>query len=376
VTPFANFTFFGLLLYVCWPAVALALGLGLAVRWRRPWILGATLVMLAATYGADLQWLALYAVGQFLLARGLLWLKLRSRARWAIVPALLLSLSPLVLQRWWGGGSTAPERLSLSYATFRSLDVLLGIQDGALAALPAGRFAAYLLFFPALSAGPIDRYRRFGEDWQAEPTQADSLADLDAGIHRIFGGLLYKFLLAALVRTYWLKPLAKHAALWPTVGYAYAYSLFLFFDFAGYSALAIGVGRLFGVRSPENFDRPFLAQGIRDFWNRWHISLSSWLRDHVYMRFLLAARRRRWFRGRHTASHLGLLMTMGLMGLWHGTEWRYLVYGLYHGGLLVCSDVLGRRGLWGEGPLWRAASVVITFHAVCLGFLIFSGRLF
>lgn len=109
------------------------------------------------------------------------------------------------------------------------------------------------------------------------------------------------------------------------------------------------------------------------------MTLSFWFRDHVYTRFVLAAAKRRWFADIHTASYLGLFLAMGLMGVWHGTAWYYVAYGLYHGALLVAHDVFTRWNkasrVWGDGPLWQAASILVTFHAVAFGFLLFSGRL-
>ncbi|MFN8644276.1 MAG: MBOAT family O-acyltransferase, partial [Candidatus Binatia bacterium] len=164
-----------------------------------------------------------------------------------------------------------------------------------------------------------------------------------------------------------------------TVSYMYAYSAYLFFDFAGYTAFAIGVSYLFGIHTPENFDRPFLARNIREFWNRWNITLSAWLRDHIYMRFVMAATRGRWFRSRAVTSALGLCLAFGLMGLWHGTSANYLLYGLYHGTLLSAHEAFtrwnARRRWWGDGPLWQGASVLVTVQVVCFGFLLFSGRL-
>ncbi len=139
----------------------------------------------------------------------------------------------------------------------------------------------------------------------------------------------------------------------------YGYSLYLYFDFAGYSASAVGISHLLGLRTPENFNRPFLARNNRDFWNRWHITLSTWIRDHIYMRFMLAAAKGRWFKCKYTASYLGSFLAFGLMGLWHGIEPYYLLYGVYHGGLLVGHDLFTRwnktRKVWRDGPLWRAS---------------------
>ncbi len=236
-----------------------------------------------------------------------------------------------------------------------------------------------MLFFPTISSGPIDRYNRFAEDWKKSRTGQEFLQDLDGAVHHIFTGFLYKFILAALIKTYWLDPVAQGTQFLHIVSYMYAYSLYLFFDFAGYSAFAVGFSYVFGIHTPENFNRPFLSRNLRDFWNRWHISLSFWFRDHIYSRFVLAALKGHWFKNKYVASYLGFLITFGLMGLWHGTAWYYLVYGLYHGVMLTVYDLLGRWNkrvkIWGEGFWWQAASIFITLQVVCFSLLIFSGRL-
>ena len=206
----------------------------------------------------------------------------------------------------------------------------------------------------------------------------NSSTDLDTAVQHIFRGFLYKFILAALIQTYWLSHVS-HGHGWNVVSYMYGYSLYLFFDFAGYSAFAIGFSYLLGVRTPENFRLPFLAANIRDFWTRWHITLSFWFRDHVYMRFLLAAAKGKWFKGKHTGNYLGLFLTFGLMGLWHGTQTHYLLYGVYHATLLCAYDWFARWNKqtkrWGDGPAWRVFNVVLTIQFVCFGLLLFSGRL-
>ena len=142
--------------------------------------------------------------------------------------------------------------------------------------------------------------------------------------------------------TGWI-PWPSTAGLLPVASYMYAYTFYLFFDFAGYSAFAVGFSHLLGIHTPENFDRPFLSRDIRDFWNRWHMSLSFWFRDHIYNRFIFAALKGKWFRSSQLASSVGYLLTMGLMGLWHGTAPNYLVYGLYHGVLLAATAAYDRR---------------------------------
>ncbi len=114
--------------------------------------------------------------------------------------------------------------------------------------------------------------------------------------------------------------------------YMYAYTFYLFFDFAGYSAFAVGFSYLFGIHTPENFNRPFLSRDIRDFWNRWHMSLSFWFRDHIYNRFVFTALKNKWFKDRYTASYVGYVITMALMGLvaWHSLALHCLWFLSWH----------------------------------------------
>ena len=273
--------------------------------------------------------------------------------------------------------------LGLSYMSLRVVDALIVLHDGVVREAPSpGGILSYLLFVPTISAGPIDRFRRFTRDLDALPRGGRAyLDDVAAGIHRVAQGFLYKFIIAYLIYRQALRPLTDRPGAFATVEYMYAFSAYLFFDFAGYSAFAIGVGRFFGVHVPENFNAPYLSRNFREMWDRWHITLSWWLRDNVYMRFMLTATRRKWFGGSAWWAHVaGLLLTMGLMGCWHGLEPRYVVYGLYQGVMLVLSDVLARwdrlQSIVGDGRFARVASVFVTLNLFCFGLLIFSGRLF
>ncbi len=392
MTPYADFTYFGVALYPVVPAAVQ----GLLGRLSRRFIIGAaTFGMLLVQYWSPIRvgsgragllvqevWLvAAYALLQWAVARSLLQSRRTVSHRWPFWLAMAVALAPLAGAKFLPvlAPGTQLGFLGISYVTFRSLDVLFGIQDRVITRLPTTQYLAYLFFFPTVSSGPIDRFRRFERDWMVTRSRAQFLQDLDQAVHRIIRGFLYKFVLGALVKVHWLDLAAGGSGFLSACSYMYAYSLYLFFDFAGYSAFAVGFSYLFGIHTPENFDRPFLSSNIREFWNRWHISLSWWFRDHVYMRFVLAAAKGRWFRDTHVASHLGFLLAMGLMGLWHGTAWYYIGYGLYHGVLLAGHDVFARwnkrRRFWGDGPVWRAAAIVLTFHAVAFGFLLFSGRL-
>jgi len=389
MVPYATFLYFGVVLCVIVPAVVLRLTTR-RIRWA---VLLSTAVMLAAHAPSDsvpgvrraaISILVVigYASIQWLVAAGLLWTMrvAAARVRLALYLAVAAGVLPLVIVRLRPDLDRAVALLGLSYVTFRSLDVVFAIRDGLVDRVPLDEFLAFLLVFPTISAGPIDRFRRFGEDWQRPQTGAMVLADLDTGLHRIATGFVYKFIAAALVAHYWMSAAAHHHGFAAMVSYMYAYSAYLFFDFAGYSAFAIGVSAMLGVHPPENFRRPFLARNIRDFWDRWHISLSWWFRDHVYMRFLIAATRGRWFRDRHLASYAGLVLSFGLMGLWHGPHVRYVLYGLYHAVLLIGYDVYARRvrpRYASQRPSWArsALATLVTAHAVCFGFLIFSGHL-
>jgi membrane protein involved in D-alanine export len=389
VIPFADFSYLALALYVSLPALVL----GLVKRFRQASIVLASLIMLAIQYWtprsasngvvAPTVWLVSgFALYQWFLAASFIYLRRRGENRWAFRSFLLLGLLPLVgakfLPFFIPGFSLV--FLGLSYITFRSLDVIINIQDGLILSLPPLQYLVFLLFFPSVSSGPIDRYRRFQADWMHFRPRNELLKDLDGAVQHVFTGFLYKFILAALIKTYWLDPAASGAGLIQAASYMYAYSFYLFFDFAGYSAFAIGFSYLFGIYTPENFNRPFFSRNPRDFWNRWHISLSWWFRDHVYSRFVFSALKGHRFKNKYTASYLGLFLSFGLMGLWHGLAWRYIVYGLYHAALLVSHDGLSRwnksrHWLPAHGFFWQAASIFVTFNLVCFSLLIFSGRL-
>lgn len=382
--PFADFSYFAVLAYVLLPALIAGI-LGVFNRW---WALGILLVLLLVQTNKTIlvrpdfpvrEWMfvAAYAVFQGLVARAFLHWK----NRWTFYGALSSALLPLAASKLLPVffPHTVFGFLGISYVTFRALDVVFSIHDGLIKQLSVSQYGAFLLFVPALSSGPIDRYRRFEKDWQKKRSRDEFLGDLDAAVQRVAQGFLYKFIIAALVKSYLLDPVSTGWSFPALSGYMYAYTLYLFFDFAGYSAFAIGVGRVFGVHLPENFDRPFLARNIRDFWNRWHISLSFWFRDHVYMRFLLAASKGKWFKGKHTASYLGLFLTFGIMGVWHGLTVYYVLYGLYHATLLSAYDWFARwnkeHKWWGSSRLHNFADVLLTFHVICFGLLLFSGRL-
>ena len=390
MTPYSNLLYFAIVLYPVAGTLVVRAVTGRGTGWR--WILGATVVMLAIQFWRPVPvlpdvWMHELAVvaGYALLQWVILQLFRRRRAAGkstaAIAAAIIAALVPLAVAKVAPlfAPNSMPGFLGISYVTFRAVDVLFGLHDGLIDRVPVGRYMAFLFFFPTISAGPIDRYRRFDEEREVRRARGDVLRDLEASVHLFIHGLWFKFVLAALVKQYWLDPAAEASGVPGMLSYMYAYSAYLFFDFTGYTDFALSISYLFGVRPPENFRRPYLARNIADFWNRWHISLSHWFRDHIYMRLTVAAARGRWFRSTIVASTVAFFVTFGLMGIWHGLTVHFVLYGLFHALLLSAHTALTRWGRrvpwWGRGWWWPIASWFLTFNLVCFGFLLFSGHL-
>ena len=268
--------------------------------------------------------------------------------------------------------------LGFSYVAFRLLHVLRDRALGRLPAVSLREFVTYALFFPALTAGPIDRVERLIKDTRA-PFQLDA-AGLAEGGSRIALGVLKKFVLAdslALVALNATNAAQTTSTLWLWVlVYAYAWRLYL--DFSGYTDIALGVARLVGVRLPENFDRPYTRQNLTLFWNSWHITLSQWFRAYVFNPLT------RWLRAKPLPPAAIILITqlvvMLLIGLWHGVTVNFVLWGLWHGlGLFIhnrWADYTKPRAnaLDGRPRLKRAAhwlGVFLTFHFVALGWVWF-----
>ena len=375
---YQNLAFFLVLALVLLPAAALGYG----GRSLRLYGLGATLLMVLLLFDALRAKLLLgaFVLLQCSLCFGYLRVRRASGKRPLLWLFLALSLLPLVLIKL---GALVPALrplafLGVSYMSFRAAQVLIEIYDGRIKELSLPDFCYFLLFFPSIASGPIDRYRRFVSDLHREGDRGRYAALAQKGVWQLATGAFYNFALARLIWQFWLSALPAHG-FWANWSYLYGYTLYMFFNFAGYSRMAVGTAYLLGVELPANFRAPFLGVDMKDFWARWHISLSTWLRDYVYTRFCLAALRGKWFRESRTGSYLGYFLTMTLMGLWHGLTPGYLVYGLYHGLLMALNEVLDTR--WKKfkklkkQPIARAVMMLVTFHLFGFGLLIFSGRL-
>jgi D-alanyl-lipoteichoic acid acyltransferase DltB (MBOAT superfamily) len=263
---------------------------------------------------------------------------------------------------------------------------MIDAYSGTIGRLTFVSYLNYVLNFATFMMGPIQRYQDYRDQWDGvkEGIPADFESHLDMVLRILFG----------LTKAYVLAPLFLDAALQPDtvlvdlspaglIVQSYAFWVYLYLNFAGYCDVVIGIGSLFGVRPPENFNKPFLARNISDFWLRQHRSLTLWLTDYVfsptYKRLLS-----RYGRHRLAAANLSLMLTMMVSGLWHGTTLSFFLFGLVHGGWFVLYrswDELLVRSL-GKGAVRRlrknvvvhAAGIFLTFNATALAFVFFQVR--
>ena len=317
--------------------------------------------------------------------------------KWIFYLVSLLSLLPIIfvkVQPAINGTQSLLGFLGISYLTFRSVGIIIELRDGVIKDLKMWEYLRFLLFMPTFSSGPIDRFKRFNENYQTIPERDELMDMLAESVRYIMWGFLYKFILAHILGEILLPPL-KNLALqtggffnYYVVAVMYTFGLELFFDFAGYSMFAIAISNLMGIRSPINFNKPFLSRDLKEFWNRWHMSLSFWFRDFVFMRMVMVMTRKKLFKNRNVTSSVAYILNMLLMGFWHGITWFYIVYGLFHGLGLVINDAWVRKkktlnkerkkagqALLPENRCVQLLGMVITFHVVMISFLIFSGFL-
>lgn len=374
--PFSGLLFFYLLFLGLLPAVVLGL-LGKKLHYYGIFLCAAMLVIVFWQNG-QLAALALFFLWEMALCC-LFW-RLPKRTRPLLWAAVILALGPLGLIKL--GEVLQPFSLfrlmGASYMSFRAVQVLLDIYDERLQKLRLVALGYFLLFFPAVSSGPIDRYRRFLSDLDRPPDREHYRTLLAQGIWKLAGGCVSAVVVSGFIQQYWLAALPA-SGFGATLSYMYGYTFYLFFNFAGYSSMAIGTGYLLGIQMPENFNQPFLSVDMKDFWSRWHISLSTWLRDYLYSRFVMKSLKQKRFSNPRTASYLGYVLNMMAMGAWHGLQPQYLLYGVYHSALMCLNEVLDLhcksfRSFKNHGA-GQVVCVLVTFHLFSFGLLIFSGRL-
>jgi alginate O-acetyltransferase complex protein AlgI len=283
--------------------------------------------------------------------------------------------------------------LGLSFITFQKIAFLIDVNSGRVESFTLRDYLLFVLFFPQLIAGPIVHYREMMPQFHSNPCRFDGNA-LAVGLTMICFGLFKKVVLADSIAAY-VTPVylqATHGAvsLFPAWLAAIGFTLQIYFDFAGYSDMAAGIARCFGVRLPLNFYSPLQASSIIDFWQRWHVTLSRFLTAYLYNPMLLALTRRRFARGLPGLGSRGaglgafmqllalpLLLTMFISGVWHGAGYLFVVWGLLHG-LYLTIDHAWRRLAPRLLPdkdryerLMRPVGFVITFLAVVVSMVFF-----
>lgn len=302
-------------------------------------------------------------------------------------------LAKLISQTWRGATGQDTSLASLidlnwlgfSYVAFRWLHTLRDRQTGQLPALSLREYVTYIVFFASYTAGPIDRAERFVTDVRALPALRGFDAERwAAGLERIAIGVLKKFAIAdllaqgAALNAINAAQIDQPLGLWALL---YGYALRLYFDFSGYTDIAIGIGLLFGIHLPDNFKRPYLKTNITAFWQSWHMTLSAWARAYVFSplsRWLLMQKRK----PSSTVIVLSTqLATMLVIGLWHGIALNFVLWGAWHGlALFVHKQWSDRTRKWYRGlqnkprqkRLWTLFGWFVTFQYVVIGWLWFA----
>ena len=333
------------LFYMCWNPVFILLVLALTLidyysaAWmeqvenpaRRRWLLVASLA-------ANLGFLGYFKYYNFFASNGAL---LLGRPADAFALSIILPIG-------------------ISFHTFQSMSYVVDVyrrEQRAIGNLID--YALFIAFFPQLVAGPIVRARDFFRDlyhWQAP-----SASEVRQAVFLVLLGLAKKMVLAdqfALVSDGYFQNVTAHPGAVPAWCGVVAFALQIFFDFSGYTDMAIGSAALLGYRFPVNFRRPYLAGSMTEFWRRWHISLSSWLRDYLYIS-LGGNRHGRW------RTYRNLMITMLLGGIWHGASWNFLIWGGYHGLLLSLERLVPVE------RIWKPLRVAPVFALVCVGWVFF-----
>ena len=326
--------------------------------------------------------LAMFTTIEYAIVR--IYLELRTkkgRIAWQYRMFLLASIAPLTIYKLLGLTGNKYHIfafLGLSYMTFKAVQMVIEIYDGVITSFKTSNFIYLLLFFPAITSGPIDRSRRFDEDIDRIIPRDEYLEMLGDGIYKILKGMVYKMVIAACFYTV-MNYFGTGGTWYSIVIYFYLYGIYLFFDFAGYSYMAIGTSYIFGVKTPENFNAPFVSKDIKEFWNRWHMTLSFWFRDFLFSRITMSLVRSRKVKNKMTIASIAFMINMFVMGVWHGLESNYIIYGLYHGVLLSACEIFQKKSKFYKAhkrdKWFIAVSWFITLHLVMFGFFIFSGRL-
>ena len=350
--------------------------------------LAASLVFLLLLFGENWQGMAAFVAFIAIACAATFWV-LRSwqsgeKALWKYRVALAAVIAPVVIYKI---GAVFDQNLmgflGISYITFKAVQVIIEVRDDIITEMNFSDYLYFLVFFAPFTSGPIDRSRRFTEDANRVYTPREYGDLLSRGLLLLLVGVVYQMVLGSVFHHFFTPAPLGDGPWWWEIGAqvkdAYMYGFYLFFDFAGYSLMAMGVSYCFGIKTPRNFRAPFLATDVRDFWDRWHISLSTWLRDFVFMRLVKSATRRKVFKNRLNTACAGYMANFMLMGAWHGLTLDYLVYGAYYGVLMGATDVYQKKSGFHKRhkkkKWYKVLQWFVTINLVMLGMAIFSGQM-
>lgn len=354
-------------------------------NWRNGVVAAASLLFYAVGAGPTTVLLLVCMLVNYVLAPALEpddWDLEPRRRRWLLIGVISFDLAVLIVWKYAGFASEQAAALAsftglslptvslalpigISFYTFHHISYVVDVYRGERPALrDKVSFIAYIAMFPQLVAGPIVRYREIAD--QLTQPRSHRLDDIAAGFPRFALGLCKKVViadsLAPVVDACFATPADQMTTSIAWLG-AIAYTLQLYFDFSGYSDMAVGLGRMIGFRLPENFARPYSSASVTEFWRRWHMSLSRWFRDYVYIPL---------GGNRHgaQATYRNLWIVFALVGLWHGANWTFLLWGLYHGTVLVIERRRGWAVASVEPQRWFARRA-LTLLIVIFGWVLF-----
>ena len=353
---------------------------------------GRNVLLLASSYAFYMSWnwkyaglIALSTLVDYALGLRLAGEDRQARRRMLLVVSLTMNLGLLGLFKYYNffadatGDLLRPLGLDLSlphhsfllpvgisFYTFQTLSYTIDLYRRAIPCeRNLTRFALFVSFFPQLVAGPIVRAKDFLPQLRRGPRVTDER--FNGGLRRIFRGLLKKVVIADLLASLGVDAVFANPADFSSLDLLcalYGYAFQIYNDFSGYSDIAIGAALMLGFDIPENFKRPYMAANMREFWRRWHISLSTWLRDYLYIPLGGS-------RGSRSRTHANLFATMLLGGLWHGAALNFVLWGAWHGGLLALTP--RRTAVAKQNPGLRTTILrrLLCFHLVLVGWLLF-----
>ena len=323
------------------------------------------------------------------LAYGAGWLLQRKKQGWVLALALSLLIAlftvrnyPLVqswLGSWWTDTMSkhflSVEKLGLSYILFRMIHWLVESYKGTLRTRNPLTYLNYLFFFPTFMAGPIDTLNNF-HYWLNNTHVRFNQRMLLAGIGRIFFGAVKVLLIVPLIKPYAIdyEMFLPQLGPWGAVASAaFLYSLYIYIDFSGYCDMAIGMAYMMGIRTPENFNNPYFSTNISEFWKRWHITFSTFLRIYVFKPVIALLNRLPIAKYRMVVSVTAYMITFFVCGLWHGSTLNFVIWGLWHGvGLSVYKLFTYGKPVKEATALLKSAGICGTFVFVTIGWIFFN----